>query len=197
MTNRQPRHGPNDFYGSSGPPTPSGGAWPPPPLWRPAVSPTPARQDPSGPSQGPGDGSWPEPQGHAPKPRRSVRHLVGYPATALLALAVGAAPSGGATTAAAPAAPPAPGPTVTVTAPARTVTAPARTVTVTVAAAGASPARSSSGTSGSSAGVSPGGGSVYYADCSAARAAGDAPLSVGSPGYRAALDRDKDGVACE
>ena len=37
----------------------------------------------------------------------------------------------------------------------------------------------------------------YYANCSAARAAGAAPLSAGAPGYRAALDRDKDGVACE
>jgi hypothetical protein len=37
----------------------------------------------------------------------------------------------------------------------------------------------------------------YYANCSAARAAGAAPLHVGDPGYRAALDRDKDGVACE
>jgi hypothetical protein len=37
----------------------------------------------------------------------------------------------------------------------------------------------------------------YYANCSAARAAGAAPLHRGDPGYRAALDRDKDGVACE
>ncbi|MEV4311149.1 excalibur calcium-binding domain-containing protein [Actinocrispum sp. NPDC049592] len=37
----------------------------------------------------------------------------------------------------------------------------------------------------------------YYANCDAARAAGAAPLHVGEPGYRAALDRDKDGVACE
>ncbi|MBH0775501.1 excalibur calcium-binding domain-containing protein [Nocardia sp. NEAU-351] len=38
---------------------------------------------------------------------------------------------------------------------------------------------------------------VYYADCAAARAAGAAPLHQGEPGYRSALDRDKDGVACE
>jgi Excalibur calcium-binding domain len=38
---------------------------------------------------------------------------------------------------------------------------------------------------------------VYYANCTAARAAGAAPLHVGEPGYRTALDRDKDGVACE
>lgn len=38
---------------------------------------------------------------------------------------------------------------------------------------------------------------VYYANCSAARAAGAAPIYRGQPGYRAALDRDGDGVACE
>lgn len=38
---------------------------------------------------------------------------------------------------------------------------------------------------------------VYYANCTAARAAGAAPIYVGDPGYRSALDRDKDGVACE
>ncbi len=39
--------------------------------------------------------------------------------------------------------------------------------------------------------------SVYYANCAAARAAGAAPLYAGEPGYRAGLDRDGDGVACE
>lgn len=39
--------------------------------------------------------------------------------------------------------------------------------------------------------------SAYYANCAAARAAGAAPLYRGDPGYRAALDRDNDGVACE
>jgi Excalibur calcium-binding domain len=38
---------------------------------------------------------------------------------------------------------------------------------------------------------------AYYANCAAVRAAGAAPLTAGDPGYRAALDRDKDGVACE
>lgn len=38
---------------------------------------------------------------------------------------------------------------------------------------------------------------VYYANCDAARAAGAAPLYRGDPGYRAGLDRDDDGVACE
>lgn len=42
-----------------------------------------------------------------------------------------------------------------------------------------------------------GSGSVYYANCTAARAAGAAPLHRGDPGYRPALDRDSDGIACE
>lgn len=40
-------------------------------------------------------------------------------------------------------------------------------------------------------------GSAYYQNCTAARAAGAAPLHIGQPGYRSALDRDHDGVACE
>lgn len=39
--------------------------------------------------------------------------------------------------------------------------------------------------------------SVYYRNCSAARAAGAAPVSEGEPGYAAHLDRDGDGVGCE
>lgn len=38
---------------------------------------------------------------------------------------------------------------------------------------------------------------AYYANCDAVRAAGAAPLYSGQPGYRPALDRDKNGVACE
>ena len=38
---------------------------------------------------------------------------------------------------------------------------------------------------------------VYYANCTEARAAGAAPIYVGEPGYRSALDRDNDGIACE
>lgn len=38
---------------------------------------------------------------------------------------------------------------------------------------------------------------AYYANCAAAKAAGAAPLYAGASGYRPALDRDKDGVACE
>lgn len=39
--------------------------------------------------------------------------------------------------------------------------------------------------------------SVYYSSCAAAKAAGAAPLHAGEPGYRPALDGDRDGVACD
>ncbi|MFF1441201.1 excalibur calcium-binding domain-containing protein [Streptomyces sp. NPDC058295] len=39
--------------------------------------------------------------------------------------------------------------------------------------------------------------SVYYDNCTAARAAGAAPVRVGDPGYGRHLDRDGDGVGCE
>lgn len=39
--------------------------------------------------------------------------------------------------------------------------------------------------------------SVYYANCSAVRAAGKAPIRRGDPGYSTKLDRDGDGIACE
>jgi hypothetical protein len=42
-----------------------------------------------------------------------------------------------------------------------------------------------------------GGRGVYYANCSAARAAGAAPVYRGEPGYASHLDRDNDGVGCE
>ncbi|RRQ25725.1 hypothetical protein DK926_21905 [Rhodococcus sp. Eu-32] len=38
---------------------------------------------------------------------------------------------------------------------------------------------------------------VYYANCSAVRAAGAAPIYRGEAGYSSKLDRDGDGVACE
>lgn len=38
---------------------------------------------------------------------------------------------------------------------------------------------------------------AYYANCTDARNKGAAPIYAGQPGYRAALDRDNDGVACE
>jgi hypothetical protein len=42
-----------------------------------------------------------------------------------------------------------------------------------------------------------GSGGTYFANCSEARAAGAAPLHRGEAGYRAAMDRDGDGIACE
>ena len=42
-----------------------------------------------------------------------------------------------------------------------------------------------------------GGGDAYYPNCTAARAAGAAPIRRGQPGYSGKLDRDNDGVACE
>ncbi|WP_306583003.1 excalibur calcium-binding domain-containing protein [Corynebacterium cystitidis] len=45
--------------------------------------------------------------------------------------------------------------------------------------------------------AAPAAASVYYANCSEARAAGAAPIYAGEPDYRSKLDRDGDGVACE
>ena len=45
--------------------------------------------------------------------------------------------------------------------------------------------------------VAPTASSTYYKSCAEARAASAAPLYVGQPGYRAGLDGDHDGVACE
>ena len=39
--------------------------------------------------------------------------------------------------------------------------------------------------------------STYYKNCSAARAAGAAPVYRGQPGYGTHLDKDRDGVGCE
>lgn len=45
--------------------------------------------------------------------------------------------------------------------------------------------------------AAPSGGSAYYANCTAVRAAGADPIHVGEPGYSRKLDRDGDGIACE
>lgn len=45
--------------------------------------------------------------------------------------------------------------------------------------------------------VPPARASVYYANCTAARAAGAAPVYEGTPGYAPHLDRDRDGIGCE
>ena len=38
---------------------------------------------------------------------------------------------------------------------------------------------------------------VYYPGCNSVRAAGEAPLYRGEPGYRPEMDGDDDGIACE
>ena len=38
---------------------------------------------------------------------------------------------------------------------------------------------------------------LYFENCKEARAKGYKNIKKGEPGYRAKLDRDKDGVACE
>ncbi|MET4589740.1 excalibur calcium-binding domain-containing protein [Arthrobacter sp. 754] len=38
---------------------------------------------------------------------------------------------------------------------------------------------------------------VYYANCTAAKAAGAAPVYAGTPGYGTHLDRDRDGIGCD
>lgn len=37
----------------------------------------------------------------------------------------------------------------------------------------------------------------YWSGCTAARAAGTAPIYLGEPGYRDEMDGDSDGIACE
>jgi len=75
--------------------------------------------------------------------------------------------------------------------------------TAFTAPTGAAPSGSASGGAAATPAVPPApsapaaGADVYYANCTAARAAGAAPIHVGQPGYRTALDGDKDGVACE
>jgi hypothetical protein len=45
--------------------------------------------------------------------------------------------------------------------------------------------------------VPPAPAAAYYANCTAVRQAGAAPIYAGQPGYSRKLDRDGDGVACE
>ncbi|MFB7225044.1 excalibur calcium-binding domain-containing protein [Streptomyces sp. NPDC056227] len=135
-----------------------------------------------------------------------TRKRVLFPAAGLLffiGVGIGAADDGTNTEAVA-SAKPAPAATVTTTATAspepavtETVTASpepvptvtkTKTVKVTVA-----PESGTSGGSGSDGGSQ----STYYANCTAVRAAGAAPIHAGDPGYGRHLDRDGDGVACE
>ncbi|MEV7681697.1 excalibur calcium-binding domain-containing protein [Streptomyces sp. NPDC088341] len=100
-------------------------------------------------------------------------------------------PSVTVTTTATTTAEPLPATTVTASAkPAPTVTK-TKTVRVTVAPAAAPADDEVTDTSDGS------DGSTYYANCTAARAAGAAPIHTGDPGYGRHLDRDGDGVGCE
>ncbi|MEU0659215.1 excalibur calcium-binding domain-containing protein [Streptomyces lavendulocolor] len=88
--------------------------------------------------------------------------------------------------------------TVTTTpsaAPAPTVTA-TRTVTATATVTRQAP-EAADDSSDAAAETDTDSGSVYYANCTAARAAGAAPVHRGEPGYASHLDRDNDGVGCD
>lgn len=148
----------------------------------------------------------------AKSPVRRFAPVIASVVTFFLGVAIGSTPSNADDAAATLVASPSPVPTVTVTATARpsatptvtaTVTAtpePAPTVTVTEAAQ-TEPEVEQDVQQGvvqqPAAPTQPEPASVYYANCSAARAAGAAPLYSTDPGYRSGLDRDGDGIACE
>jgi hypothetical protein len=90
-----------------------------------------------------------------------------------------------------------PEPPVTTTETVRATTKTTRTVRVTAKPRTVTVTKTATAQSLAGGGNSAGGDSVYYANCTEARAAGDTPLYRGDPGYRAGLDRDGDGVACE
>jgi hypothetical protein len=94
---------------------------------------------------------------------------------------LGVAPA--ATTPATPTPPPA--------TPATTPPTPAPTVQPTVTTAPPPPPTAPPAT------AAPAAPAPYYANCTEARAAGVTPLHRGDPGFRSALDRDNDGIACE
>ena len=70
-------------------------------------------------------------------------------------------------------------------------------VTVTETETVTAEPESAGGGSGTGGDSDSGGGSAYYENCTAARAAGAAPVRRGDPGYGSHLDRDGDGVGCE
>lgn len=71
------------------------------------------------------------------------------------------------------------------------------TTTVTTPATTSAPATTPVTAPATTAATPPPTTAVYYANCTAVRAAGKAPIYRGQPGYRAALDADSDGIACE
>jgi len=80
--------------------------------------------------------------------------------------------------------------TTTSTTPSTTTTTTPPTTTTVVVRTTLAPATTATSPAAPAAGV-------FYANCTAARAAGAAPLRRGDPGYRSALDADNDGIACE
>ena len=94
---------------------------------------------------------------------------------------------------------PAPAPVAAAPAPAAVAPAPAPAAPVAPAPAAVAPAAPAPAAPApvAPAPAAPAPAGVYYANCTAAKAAGAAPLYAGQPGYRPALDRDSDGVACE
>ncbi|GGT31868.1 hypothetical protein GCM10010271_39870 [Streptomyces kurssanovii] len=148
------------------------------------------------------------PPPHGPVPAGTQRPLWKMKRTyagGLLIMALGFGCGGAAASDdAVPAAKPSPGPTVTETvtatatttatpAPKATVTEPGPTVTVRVTRTETADTYDS----GESDSGSGGDADVYYENCTAARAAGAAPVHRGEPGYGSHLDRDNDGTGCD
>lgn len=128
-----------------------------------------------------------------------MKHLYGYLATGIACLAIGggcgaASQSPTNNAASFPSLPP-----VTTTAEASpSVAAPARTEAKRAPVATKAPKTATPTTKTSAPvqrAVAPA--AAYYANCSAVKAAGKAPIKKGQPGYRSALDRDGDGTACD
>lgn len=85
----------------------------------------------------------------------------------------------------------------TATTPATTSTTVVSTTRAPATTAATTPSATSPPTTAATVTTPPPTSAVFYANCTAARAAGAAPLLRGQPGYRSALDADNDGIACE
>ena len=83
------------------------------------------------------------------------------------------------------------------TVPLTTVTEPPATTRATTALTSPPVTRAPTATTEATAPTATRPSSVSYANCTAVRAAGAAPIYRGEPGYGAHLDRDNDGIACE
>ena len=87
--------------------------------------------------------------------------------------------------------------TPTITAPEPTETAAARTRTVTPTVTVDPPPPPAPDPPDPEPEDDDGGGTAFYENCDAVRAAGAAPIRRGEPGYSSKLDRDGDGIGCE